>query len=82
MSNVILLTGSILIDIDDIQELQGFEYQGKPDSDLSGKFLVRLVKKTPHIDIVCNSLSEAQKTYKNILKSRHIVDINEMRYGK
>lgn len=77
------------------------DYQGKPDYDLTGKFVVRVflrsaksenssfpdfstdfVSKTPFIDIVCDSLPEAQQLYKNILKSRHIVDINEMRYGK
>jgi len=40
------------------------------------------VSKTPFIDIVCNNLSEAHNTYKNIQKSRHVVDINEMRYGR
>ena len=101
MSDIILIKGKILIDTADIQDLRGCEYQGKPDEDLSGKFIVRVflrsvsgqgsspcpstptaVSKTPFIDLVCDSLPEAQQLYKNILKSRHVVDINEMRYGK
>lgn len=82
MSDIILIKGKILIDTADIQDLRGCEYQGKPDEDLSGKFVVRVFSKTPFIDLVCDSLPEAQQLYKNILKSRHVVDINEMRYGK
>lgn len=58
------------------------DYQGKPDYDLSGKFVVRVYNNAPFIDIVCDTLPEAQQLYKNILKSRHVVDINEVRYGK
>lgn len=90
MSDIILLRGCILIDTDDIQELQGLEYmpsteserKGKPEDELAGKFVVRVFSKTPFIDLVCDSLPEAQQLYKNILKSHHVVDINEMRYGK
>ena len=90
MSDIILIKGKILIDTADIQDIRGLEYQGKPDNDLSGKFVVRVFLRSgscqgspcPFIDLVCESLSEAQQLYKNILKSRHIVDINEMRYGK
>lgn len=82
MSDIILIKGKILIDMADIQDVRGLEYQGKPDYDLSGKFVVRVFSKTPIIDIVCDTLPEAQQLYKNILKSRHVVDINEMRYGK
>ena len=82
MSDIILIKGKVLIETADIQEVRGLEYQGKPDYDLTGKFVVRVFSKTPFIDIVCASLPEAQQLYKNILKSRHIVDINEMRYGK
>ncbi len=82
MSDIILIKGKVLIETADIQEVRGLEYQGKSDYDLTGKFVVRVFSKTPFIDIVCDSLPEAQQLYKNILKSRHIVDINEMRYGK
>lgn len=101
MSDIILIKGKILINTSDIQYIRGFEYRGKLDYDLSGKFVVRvflrsvegqgsspcpstptIVSKTPFIDLVCDSLPEAQQLYKNILKSRHVVDINEMRYGK
>ena len=82
MSDIILIKGKILIDTADIQGLRGCEYQGKPNEDLSGKFVVRVFSKTPFIDLICNSLPEAQQLYKNILKSRHVVNINEMRYGK
>lgn len=106
MSNIILLSGYILIDTDDIEELHGLEYtpgiesehkdkekqfshianlsdyQCKPGDELAGIYVVRLVNKTPHINIVCSSLTELQTTYKKILKTRKVVDINEMRYGK
>ena len=82
MSEVIMLKSKILIDISDIQDVRGLEYDGEPNDDLTGKYVVRIFSKTPFIDIVCDSLSEAQTTYKNILKSRHVVDINEMRYGR
>ena len=82
MSEVIMIKSKILIDISDIQDVRGLEYDGEPNADLTGKYVVRIFSKTPFIDIVCDSLSEAQTTYKNILKSRHVVDINEMRYGR
>jgi len=82
MSDIIMVKCAILIDTADIQEVRGLEYQGQPDEYLSGKYVVRVFSKTPFIDIVCNNLSEAHNTYKNIQKSRHIVDINEMRYGR
>lgn len=87
MSGVILIKGKILIDTSDIQEIRSLEYQGKPDEDLTGKFIVRVFlscatskSKTHFIDIVCDTLSDAQRLYKNILKSRHIIDINKMRF--
>ncbi len=82
MSDIILIKGKILIDTNDIQDIRGLEYQGKPEDELSGKFVVRVFSKTPFINLVCDTLPEAQQLYKNILKSRHVVDINEMRYGK
>lgn len=82
MSDVLMIKAKILVDISDIQEVRGLEYEGAFDDDLTGKYVVRIFSKTPFIDIVCDSLSEAQTTYKNLLKSRHVVDINEMRYGK
>ncbi len=82
MSDIILIKGKILIDTNDIQDIRGLEYQGNPEDELSGKFVVRVFSKTPFINLVCNTLPEAQQLYKNILKSRHVVDINEMRYGK
>ena len=82
MSEIIMVKGRILIDISDIQDIRGLEYQGKPDDDLTGKYVVRVFSKTPFIDIVCDSLSEAQTTYKNLQTSRHVVNINEMRVGR
>ena len=82
MSDVLMIKAKILVDISDIQEVRCLEYEGAVDDDLTGKYVVRIFSKTPFIDIVCDSLSEAQTTYKNLLKSRHVVDINEMRYGK
>ena len=82
MSEIIMIKGKILIDVADIQDVRGLEYQGKPDDDLTGKYVVRVFSKTPFIDIVCDSLSEAQTTYKNFQKSRHVVNINEMRVGR
>lgn len=82
MSEIIMIKGKILIDVADIQDVRGLEYQGKPDDDLTGKYVVRVFSKTPFIDIVCDSLSEAQTTYKNLQKSRHVVNINEMRVGR
>lgn len=81
MSDLIVVKGKIIIDTNDIQDLRGLEYVGEPE-ELSGKFVVRVFSKTPFVDFVCESLPEAKALYKNILKSRHIVDINEMRYGK
>ena len=53
----------------------------KYEDELNGKYVVRIFSKTPFIDIVCSSLTEAQITYKNIQKSRRVVNINEMRFG-
>lgn len=82
MSDLIVVKGKIMIDTNDIQDLRGLEYVGEPEDSLTGKYVVRVFSKTPFIDFVCESLPEAKALYKNILKSRHIVDINEMRYGK
>ena len=82
MSDIVLIKGRTLIDISDIQDIRGLEYQGEHDEYLSGKFVVRVFSKTPFIDFVCNDLSEAQMLYKNLMKSRQVVDINELRYGK
>ena len=82
MSEIIMIKGKILIDVADIQDVRGLEYQGKPDDDLTGKYVVRVFSKTPFIDIVCDSLSEAQTTYKNLIKSRRVVNINELRYNR
>lgn len=82
MSEIIMIKGKILIDVADIQDVRGLEYQGKPDYDLTGKYVVRVFSKTPFIDIVCDSLSEAQTTYKNLIKSRRVVNINELRYNR
>lgn len=82
MSDIVLIKGRTLIDISDIQDVRGLEYQGEHDEYLSGKFVVRVFSKTPFIDFVCNDLSEAQMLYKNLMKSRQVVDINELRYGK
>lgn len=82
MSDIVLIKGRTLIDISDIQDVRGLEYQGEHDEYLSGKFVVRVFSKTPFIDFVCNDLSEVQMLYKNLMKSRQVVDINELRYGK
>lgn len=82
MSDIILIKGKILIDTADIQDIRGCVYQGKPDEYLSSRYVIRVFSKTPFIDLVCDSLPETRQLYRNILKSRHIVDINEMRYGK
>ena len=82
MSDVLMIKAKILINVDDINDIRGLEYTGKPDDDLTGKYVVRIFSNTPFIDIVCETLPEAQRTYRNINKSRHVVNINEMRYDK
>ena len=82
MSDILMIKGKVLIDVSDIQDVRGLEYQGEHDEYLSDKFVVRVFSKTPFIDFVCNDLSEAQMLYKNLMKSRQVVDINELRYGK
>jgi hypothetical protein len=82
MSNIVLIKGKVLVDVSDIQDIKGLEYQGGQDEYLSDKFVVRIFSKTPFIDILCDELSDAQMLYKNLMKSRQVVDINELRYGK
>jgi len=82
MSDILLIRGKTLIDTTDIQDIRGLEYQGKPEDELSGKYVVRVFSKTPFIDFVCDTLPEAKELYKNLMKSRDVIDINEMRYGK
>lgn len=82
MSDIVQIKGKILIDTADIQDLKGLEYQGEHDEYLSGKFVVRVFSKTPFIDLLCDDLQQAQMLYRNLMKSRHIVDLNEMRFGK
>ena len=82
MAELIAIKGMVVINIDDIEDVRGLEFKGEPEEDLSGKFIVRVFSKTPFINFVCESLPDAKVLYKNILKSRHVVDINEMRYGK
>lgn len=82
MSDVIMVDGRIFIDTADIEDVRGLEYQGKPEDELAGSFVVRIFFKKSFIDIVCSSLTEAKNVYRNIQKSRHIVNINELRYGK
>lgn len=81
MSEILMVKGRILINTNDIYDVRGLEYTGKYEDELNGKYVVRIFSKTPFIDIVCSSLTEAQITYKNIQKSRRIVNINEMRFG-
>lgn len=82
MSEVLIIKGKILIDSEDIKDVRGLEYKSEVEDALTGTYVVRVFSKTPFIDIACDSLSEAQTLYKNILKSRHVVNINEMRFGK
>lgn len=82
MSEIIMIKGRVLIDVADINDVRGLEYQGNAEDALTGKFVVRVFSKTPFIDIVCDSLTEAQNTYRNIQKSRPVVNLNEMRFGK
>lgn len=82
MSDILLIKGKILIDISDIKEVSGLEYVGEPDAELTGKYIVRVFSRTPFIDIVHDTLEQAQTTYRNISKQRRVVNINEMRYGK
>ena len=82
MSDIVLIKGKVLIDTADIQDIRGLEYQGEHDEYLSDKFVVRVFSKTPFIDVLCDTLPEAQMLYKNLMKSRHIVDLNEMRFGR
>lgn len=82
MSEILMIKSKILIDVSDISDVRGLEYKGKHDDDLSGKYVVRVFSKTPFIDLVFDSIEDAQKMYKDIFKSRHVVNINEMRYGK
>lgn len=81
-SDIISITCKILVNTSDISDIRGLIYQGEESDPLSGKYVVRVFSKTPFIDIICNDLAEAKTMYKNILKSRDIVDINEMRFGR
>lgn len=69
----------MIINTDDIKDVQGLEYAGDPDDDLSGKYIVRVYSRTPFTDFICDDIAEAKYLYKQIQKSRKIVNINEMR---
>ena len=73
------IKSQVIINIDDIKDVQGLEYAGDPDDDLSGKYIVRVYSRTPFTDFICDDLNEAKYLYKNIQKSRKIVNIDEMR---
>lgn len=82
MSDFIVVEGEIVIETSDIYDIKGLKYEGKESEYLNDKYIVRVFSKTPFINLVCNSLPEAKELYRDIMKSRNVIDINEMRFGK
>jgi hypothetical protein len=90
-TETLIIKSKIMINIDDIKDVQGLEYKKQPDNvspivkeenTLSDKYVVRVFSRTPFIDLLCDDIETAKFLYKSILKSRSVVNINEMRYGK
>lgn len=69
-----------MIDLNDISSVKGVQYCGEHDKYLTDKYIVRVFSKTPFIDFVCDSLEDAQVVYRDIMKERKIVSIDEIRY--
>ena len=82
MTEIMAIRGMVLISIDDIKEARCLELHGAPEEDLSGKYIVRIFSRTPFVNIAVDNLEDAKTLCKNILKSKHVVDINQIRQNK
>lgn len=51
-------------------------------TDTKGVYHVRLKRKTPVIDFICENKQDASDFYKALLKSCHIVDFESYKFGK
>ena len=91
MTESLIIESKILINIDNIKDVQGMEFKkpsnnvislSKDYNEILDKYVVRVFSNTPFVDLLCDDIETAKSLYKNILKSRNVVNINEMRYGK
>jgi len=80
MRNIVVVHRNVMIDLDDISSVKGYQYCGEHDEFLSNKYFVRIFSKTPFIDLVCETLEDAQRVYRDIMKERKIVSIDEIKY--
>lgn len=80
-TEILIIKSKIAINPKEIIDIQGLEYRDIPEKE-SELYAVKVYMSTPYIYLLCDDIETAKILYKSLLKSRPVVDINEMRAGK